>query len=166
MLPRQSPRVGLVTAALALLPVLIVALAPQLALRAQANDALLGTWILERGKSTFSGAVPERRTMTFEKVDKGIRHTTETLQGEVTYRLQYVFEMDGKDYPADVQMPVASVSFKRIDANKIERSGKYQGAVVETVTYQLSAGGKVLTATQKGNINGAEVSSTQVFNRK
>ncbi len=163
MLSRQSSRVGLVTAVLA---VLIVALGLQLQLVAQADDALLGTWILERGKSTFSGAVPERRTMTFEKVDGGIRHATETLQGEVTYRLQYVFQIDGKDYAADVQMPVASVSFKRIDASKVERSGKYQGQVVETVTYQVSAAGKVLTVMQKGTTNGVEVTSTQVFNRR
>jgi hypothetical protein len=104
--------------------------------------------------------------MTFEKVEGGIRHTTTTLQGEVTYRLQYVFQFDGKDYPADVQMPVSTVSFKRIDANKAERSGKYQGEVVETVTYQVSAGGKVMTATQKGLIGGVEVTSTQVFNRQ
>jgi hypothetical protein len=155
-----------VAAAPAVLAALIVALALHVQLVAQANDTLLGTWILERGKSTFSGAVPERRTMTFEKVDGGIRHTTETLQGEVTYRLQYVFQIDGKDYPADVQMPIASVSFKRIDAGKVERSGKYQGQVVETVTYQVSANGKVLTVIQKGTTNGVEVTSTQVFNRK
>ena len=164
MVSRQSSRAGRKAAAVAVLAVLMLALPVQLA--AQANDALLGTWVLERGKSTFSGAVPERRTMTFEKVAGGIRHTTETLQGEVTYRLQYVFQIDGKDYPADVQMPIASVSFKRIDANKVERSGKYQGQVVETVTYQLSAAGKVLTVTQKGSIGGAEVTSTQVFDRK
>jgi hypothetical protein len=148
------------------LTVLIIALAVPVGVSAQGNDALLGTWVLERGKSTFSGAVPEKRTMTFEKVEGGIRHTTTTLQGEVTYRLQYVFQFDGKDYPADVQMPVSTVSFKRIDANKAERSGKYQGEVVETVTYQVSAGGKVMTATQKGLIGGVEVTSTQVFNRQ
>jgi hypothetical protein len=160
---RHSIRAGLEGAVLA---GLILALGLSIRLMAQGNDVLLGTWTLERGKSTFSGAVPEKRTMVFEKVDSGIRHTTTTLQGEVTYRLQYVFQIDGKDYPADVQMPVSTVSFKRIDANKVERSGKYQGTVVETVTYQLTANGKVLTVNQKGTINGAEITSTQVFNRQ
>ncbi len=128
------------------------------------GDPWLGTWILDRGASTFSGNVPERRSMTFEKVANGIRHTTETLQGEVTYKLTYVFQIDGKDYPADVQMPLSTVSFKRVNATTLERAGKYQGMVVETVTYQIS--GKTMTVTQKGTLNGADVTSKQVFNRQ
>ena len=162
-MPRRSACLVPLFAAAA---ILIVSLAIPDRLAAQGNDALFGTWVLERGKSTFSGNVPDRRTMLFEKVESGIRHTTQTLQGGATYRLQYVFQFDGKDHPADVQMPVSTVSFKRIDANKVERSGKYQGEVVETVTYQLSSNGKVLTVNQKGLNNGVEVTSTQVFNRQ
>ncbi len=146
--------------------VLLALAAAEVRPTAQGSDPWMGTWLLERGKSTFSGAVPERRTMTFEKVAGGIRHTTETLQGEVTYRLQYTFQIDGKDYPADVQMPVGQVSFKRVNANTIERAGKYQGAVIETVTYQVSANGKVLTVTQTGSTGGVEVTSKQVYNRQ
>jgi hypothetical protein len=130
---------------------------------AQAADPWLGTWVLDRGNSTFSGNVPERRSMTFEKVANGIRHTTVTLQGEVTYTLTYVFQVDGKDYTADVQMPLSTVAFKRVNATTLERSGKYQDMVVETVTYQVA--GKVMTVTQNGTLNGNEVSSRQIFNR-
>ena len=131
---------------------------------AQAADPWMGTWVLDRANSTFSGNVPERRSMTFEKVANGIRHTTETLQGEVTYKLVYVFQIDGKDYPADVQMPLSFVSFKRANASTLERSGKYLGMVVETVTYQVS--GKFMTVTQSGTLNGNEVSSKQIFNKQ
>jgi ABC-type glycerol-3-phosphate transport system substrate-binding protein len=145
--------------------VVVVLLAPAAGTRvaAQAADPWMGTWVLDRGNSTFSGNVPERRSMTFEKVASGIRHTTETLQGEVTYKLTYVFQVDGKDYPADVQMPLSFVAFKRTNANTLERAGKYLGMVVETVTYQVA--GKVMTVTQNGTLNGNEVSSRQVFNR-
>ena len=102
--------------------------------------------------------------MTFEKVANGIRHTTETLQGEVTYKLTYVFQIDGKDYMADVQMPLSTVAFKRVNPTTLERSGKYLGMVVETVTYQVA--GKVMTVVQSGNLNGNEVSSRQVFNKQ
>jgi ABC-type glycerol-3-phosphate transport system substrate-binding protein len=142
-----------------------VLLAPAAGTRvaAQAADPWMGTWVLDRGNSTFSGNVPERRSMMFEKVPNGIRHTTETLQAAVTYKLTYVFQVDGKDYPADVQMPLGFVAFKRVNANTLERTGKYLGMVVETVTYQVA--GKVMTVTQNGTLNGAEVSSRQVFNR-
>jgi hypothetical protein len=131
---------------------------------AQGADPWMGTWVLDRANSTFSGNVPERRSMTFEKVANGIRHITETLQGEVTYKLTYVFQIDGKDYPADVQMPLSFVSFKRVNASTLERSGKYLGMVVETVTYQVA--GKVMTVTQTGTLNGNEVSSKQIFNKQ
>src|SRR5476651_2195147 len=46
---------------------LLVAMAAETRLAAQGSEPWMGTWVLDRGKSTFSGAVPERRTMTFEK---------------------------------------------------------------------------------------------------
>jgi hypothetical protein len=146
--------------------VVAVLLAPAARTRvaAQASDPWLGTWVLDRAKSTFSGNVPERRSMTFERVANGIRHTTVTLQGEVTYKLTYVFQVDGRDYPADVQMPLSFVAFKRVNANTLERSGKYLGMVVETVTYQVA--GKTMTVTQNGTLNGNEVSSRQIFNKE
>jgi hypothetical protein len=149
-------------AAVALVTLLVPAAGARLG--AQAVDPWMGTWVLDRAKSTFSGNVPERRSMTFEKVAGGVRHTTVTLQGEVTYKLTYVFQVDGKDYPADVQMPLSFVAFKRQNPNTLERSGKYQGMVVETVTYQVA--GKVMTVTQSGELNGNEVSSRQVFTRE
>jgi hypothetical protein len=144
--------------------VVLLGVFAQTPVSAQTADPWMGTWVLDRANSTFSGNVPERRSMTFEKVANGIRHTTETLQGEVTYKLVYVFQIDGKDYPADVQMPLSFLSFKRVNANTLERSGKYLGMVVETVTYQVA--GRVMTVTQSGTLNGNEVSSKQIFNRQ
>ena len=145
---------------------LLVAMAAETRLAAQGSEPWMGTWVLDRDKSTFSGAVPERRTMTFENDAAGIRHITESLMGEITDKVQYTFKVDGKEYPADVQMPVGQVSFKRINATTLERSGTYQGKVVETSTYQVSANGKVLTATMHGSANGLEVMSKQVYNRQ
>src|SRR5256885_6770812 len=152
--------------AAAIAAVLLVMTMPAIGARvaAQTADPWIGTWTLDRANSTFSGNVPERRSMTFEKVANGIRHTTETLQGEVTYKLTYVFQIDGKDYAADVQMPLSFVAFKRVNANTLERSGKYLGMVVGTVTYQVA--GKVMTLSQNGTLNGNEVSSRQIFNRQ
>jgi len=151
------------SAALGLVLVLM-AVAMPVAVGAQTSDPWMGTWVLDRAKSTFSGNVPERRSMTFETVANGLRHTTETLQGEVTYKLTYVFQLDGKDYAADVQMPLSTVAFKKLNATTLERSGKYQGMVVETVTYKVA--GKVMTVTQNGTLNDNPVSSTQVFTKQ
>jgi hypothetical protein len=140
-------------------------------LHAQANEPLLGTWVMDRARSTFSGVAPDSRTMTFERQSDGsIRHVTATSTTggflEDAYRLQYTFKVDGKEYPADPQMPLNTVSFKRVDANTVQRSGTYRGQIVETVTYAVSADGKTLTVTQMGMQDGAEVSSVQLFTRQ
>ena len=83
--------------------------------------------------------------MKFEKTPKGITHTVNSMVGEVVQKLVYTFQVDSKDYPADVQMAVNTVAFKKVDANTFERTGKYQGMVTETVKYTLSNGGKTLT---------------------
>ena len=138
---------------------------------AQTNVRVLGTWVMDNDKSTFSGAAPDKRTMKFETVPDGIRHTTDTVNSggfgfRDTYRLQYTFKIDGKDYPADPAMPLSTVSFKRVDANTLERTGKYQNEILETVTYVVSRDGKTLTVTQRGTLNGADVSSRQIFTRQ
>jgi len=137
---------------------------------AQPKEPLIGTWTLDRSQSTFSGVAPDKRTMKFERVPEGIRHITETATTggflEDTYRLQYTFKIDGKDYAADAQMPVSTVAFKRIDANTVERIGKYRGEQIETVRYAVSVDGKTLTVTQNGTQNGAEVRSGQGFSRQ
>lgn len=127
-------------------------------------DPFLGTWQLDRAKSTFPGAVPTSRVHKFEKVPTGFKHSTQSVVNAITGNLQYTFQLDGKDYPADAAMAVNTVAFKQIDASTIERTGKYQGMVSEIATYQLSADGKVLTITQ--NILANDTSSVQIFNKE
>ena len=158
----RTYRVGLVLVAFA------AALTLNTRVYAQANaaDAFIGKWQLDRSQSTFSGAVPERRSMTFEKAGNMLQHTTETMQGEVVYKITYKFAVDGKDYPADVAMSVSTVSYKKLDATTLERTGKYMGMVGETVTYKLSADGKSLTVDQNATQNGANITSHQVFTKQ
>ena len=43
------------------------------------SESALGAWTLNRAKSTFSGAVPERRVTKFEVVGDAIKETTYTM---------------------------------------------------------------------------------------
>jgi len=140
---------------------------------AQAKDPFLGTWRLDPAKSTFTGVTPTKRTMTFARLPNGsLRHVIDTagpgggiVTNDVIHQ-QYTFKIDGKDYPADPQMQVSTVSFTRVDSNTLERTGKYRGEVAETITYAVSQDGKTLIATQTGTANGVEVSNVQVFTRQ
>jgi hypothetical protein len=166
---RHVSRIGLIAVVLATIFALDARLIAQGA-RGNARggaspiDPFVGTWRLDRAKSTFPGAVPEWRTHKFEKVTAGVKHTTQSMVGEVVGTLQYTFQFDGKDYPADAAMAVNTVAFKQVDASTLERTGKYQGMVTETVTYKVSPDGKILTVTQ--NILANDTSSVQIFNRE
>jgi len=159
------------TSRIALVFVALVALTPSLFAQAARGgaaksplDPFVGTWKLDRLKSTFPGAVPDSRTHTFEKVATGFKHTTRSVIAAVSGTIQYTFQVDGKDYPADPAMAVNTVAFKQVDANTLERTGKYQGMVTEMATYKVSPDGKVLTITQMILAN--DTSSVQVFNKE
>ena len=130
------------------------------------DDPFIGRWVLDRAKSEFSGAPPERRITVFELVPDGsIKHVTETvIANGSTDRVEYAAKYDGKDNPIQNSF-MSTVSVKRINARTTERTGKVRGEVVETSTRTVSADGKTLTITIKGDNDGNEYSSTQVFTR-
>ncbi len=145
-----------------------LALAATIFAAGPSKDPLIGNWAMDPGKSTFNpGPVPDERSMTFEPVENGFKHTTKSAGAfgsvdEIVYTAKY----DGKEYPASPLTPLDTVSLKRIDANTVERIGKADGKPVETATFKLSPDGKVLTLTVKGSTRGVDYSSVQVYNRQ
>jgi hypothetical protein len=138
---------------------------------AQTKDALIGTWLLDLTKSSFDPGPPPdgARTMIFEAVDNGFKHTTRTKtqnNGAFDVVIEYTAKYDGKDYRMDPEASVDMVSLKRIDANTVERTGKVRGKVAETVTFKVSPNGKTLTVTTKGTFQGDDYSSVQVFDKQ
>jgi hypothetical protein len=141
-----------------------------------------GTFRLNRAKSTFTqnqvrtgplgldATTVEWRTMKFEPAGDGIKHTTDTRtvsNDTGFFREEYTASFDGTDAPLILKATALdSVALKRIDANTIERTGKIRGQPVETSTWKLSDGGRVLTVTTKGNVEGVEYSSIQIFERR
>ena len=130
------------------------------------DDPFIGKWVLDRARSEYSGAVPEKRVVTFDLTPTGIRHVTETvIANGSTDRVEYTAKYDGKDVQITNSF-LWQVSLKRIDARTIERSGKVMGMVVETATRTVSPDGQTLTITTSGTNAGNEYSSTQVFTRE
>ena len=130
------------------------------------DDPFIGRWVLDRAKSEFSGAVPERRVTIFELTPAGIKHITETvIANGSTDRIEYTAKYDEKDVPISNSF-LWQVSLKRSDSRTIVRSGKVMGMVVETSTRSVSADGQTLTITTNGTNGGNEYSSVQVFTRE
>jgi len=130
------------------------------------SDSALGAWTLNHAKSTFSGAVPYRRVTKFEVVGDAIKETTYTMSTDKrSVLVEYTARFDGNDYPISNSI-LTTVSLKRVDDHTVERTGKIGGQVVETETRTVSDNGKVLTVATKGNRDGAEYSSVQVYDRQ
>jgi hypothetical protein len=139
---------------------------------AQTRDPLMGTWKLNRAKSSFNpGPAPVSRTMKFEPAGDGVRHHTETFVNngsgtdEGVHITQYTAAFDGKDN-AIQGSALDTVSLKRLNPRSIERTGKVAGAAIETQTWNVSADGKVLTVTTKGSNDDRDYSRVEVFEKQ
>jgi hypothetical protein len=113
------------------------------------------------------GPGPDSRTMTFEAIPNGFKHTSKSIGqfGNIDV-VEYTAKYDGKDYPMSALTPLDTVYLKRVDANTVVRIGKADKKEVETTTFKLSPDGKVLTMTVKGSVRGTDYSSVQVYNRE
>jgi hypothetical protein len=133
----------------------------------QAKDSLLGTWNLERGKSTFDpDNTLQSRTVIFEARDGGFSFVQKTVTAAGnTVQSDYAAKYDNKDNPISGSQ-LDTVALKRVNANVVERAGKIKGQVVETVTMTVSNGGKTMTMVTKGSIEDNDYSSTQVFEKQ
>jgi Glycosyltransferase family 87 len=131
------------------------------------DDPALGTWALDRSRSTF---IPRRldivsRTITFSAVDDTIRQITITdIAGEKPERLEYTARFNQKDHLIRGSF-LDVVSLNRIDGNTVERLGKIGEEVVETETRRLSPDGTEMTITTRGRRDGTDYSSVEVFRR-
>ena len=133
----------------------------------QAKDPLVGNWVLDRGKSSFEpDTALLNRSMSFTAKDGGVSFNQKTVQGNgSTTEINFTAKYDGKDVPIEGSQ-LDTVALKRVDANTVERTGKVKGQVAENVTMKISGGGKILTMTTKGSIDGVDYSSTQVYEKQ
>jgi hypothetical protein len=133
----------------------------------QAKDSLLGNWVLDRGNSVFDpDTTLLSRSLSFEAKDGGVSFLQKTVQGNGnTVQIDFVAKYDSKDVPISGSQ-LDTVALKRVNANTVERSGKVKGQVAETATMVVSNGGKTLTITTKGSVDGVDYSSTQVYTKQ
>jgi hypothetical protein len=139
---------------------------------AQARDPLIGTWKLNRAKSSFNpGPAPVSRTMKFEPAGDGVKHHIETYVNngsgtdEGVHITQYTAAFDGKDN-AIQGSALDTVSLKRLNPRSVERTGRLAGAAIETQTWNVSADGKVLTVTTRGSNDNGDYSRVEVFEKQ
>ena len=136
---------------------------------AQPDPRTYGTWKLNVAKSKYSpGPAPKSLTAKWEPAGQGVKLTSEGISADgKPMSGGYTANYDGKDYPMVGSPAVDTVSFRRIDANTIERTDKKAGKVVQVLTRVMAKDGKSFTVTTKGtNAKGEPVHNVSVFEKQ
>lgn len=141
---------------------------------ASAQEAFVGTWVLDPAASTAPpGTAPTAGTLEIKNVGGGqFTAISETTAGGMVVRTEITYAVDGKDYPFTATPPPPpgtppnTQSIEQVNATLYKGSIKIGGQEMMTVTTEVSGDGKTLTqkATGVGQIAG--LSSTSVYRRE
>ena len=158
-------------------------------LATQDADPIIGTWVLNVAKSTFSpGPAPQSdsctyvmeglatkvtskgasKPMTYMTVRQEIKATSTVVdvEGKTTTR-EWTIVYDGKERPVTGDPDVDTLALRRIDAFTTEFTQKRAGRVAITGTRVISRDGKVMTITTEGiNAKGQRINDVSVFDKQ
>ena len=139
---------------------------------AQAQDSLVGAWVLDPAKSNGPpGAVPTGGTVEVTAAGGGkYTSVSEISVGGVSGRSEVAYSVDGKDYavtmtPAQPGVAITQ-SIERVSDTVYNSNVKLNGQLMMTVVTEISSDGKTVTQTTTGVGQFAALSSTTVFQRK
>ena len=136
---------------------------------AQTPDPVIGTWVLNVVKSTYSpGPGPKSSTRTYVATAKGYTFTSKGVDaaGKPTAS-SFTTNLDGKYAPMTGSASVDSIMVTRVDANSAKSAQKKGNKVVINTTRVVSKDGKTLTATTIGtDAAGKPTRNVEVFDKK
>jgi hypothetical protein len=139
---------------------------------ARAQDALVGSWVLDPAKNQGPpGVVPTAGTATIAAAGGGkFTSVSEVSIGGVTGHSETTYSVDGKDYAVTLTpaQPGAAItqSMERVSDTAWSSNLKLNGQLMATVVTEVSSDGKTLTQATTGLGQFAALSSTVVFQRK
>ena len=137
---------------------------------ASAQEAFVGTWVLDPAASTApAGAAPTAGTLEIKNVGGGqFTSTSETTVRGMVVHAEITYAVDGKYYPftATPGTPPNTQSIEQVNATLYKGSIKAGGQELMTVTTEVSGDGKTLTQKATGVGQLAGLSSTSVYRRE
>jgi hypothetical protein len=151
------------------LPVLAAAALAAAPAHAQAKDPVLGTWVLNVAKSSYTpGPAPKSQTRTYTASGNMISFVaTGVGADDKPTKAGFTAAYDGKDYALTGNPMADMIAITRIDANTGHAVLKKGGKEVATAHRVISADGKTMTLTTTGtDAKGAKVKNVEVFDRK
>jgi ABC-type transport system substrate-binding protein len=151
---------------------LVLALVLALFSAAQAQEAFVGSWVLDPASSKAPpGIAATSGTLEITAAGDGkYTSVSEATVAGTTGRSEITFSVDGKDYavtttPAQPGTTITQ-SLARESATVYKSDLKLNGQLIATAVTEISSDGKTLTQTSTGVGQFAALSGTSVFKRK
>jgi len=139
------------------------------ALLAQVQESLFGTWKLNLAKSKYSpGPAPKSSTVRWEAFQGGAKLTVDTVpvKGPALH-WESSGKFDGKDNPLKGDPDNDTAAFSKIDARTYQTVQKKGGKATITSHIVVAADGKTRITTQTGtDAKVAAVSNTQFYDKQ
>ena len=137
-------------------------------------DGLTGTWNLNLAKSTYeAGPPPYKRSIckiqswpVGSNVGLKVTYDIVGIRGGITH-IEWVGQLDGKDYPMEGVDEVLTNAYTRIDERTYDVVVKADGLAVATARIVVAPDGKTLTSiTSTRNARGQILKTTAVYDRQ
>ena len=132
-----------------------------------ANNPTLGTWKLNKSKSTFGDGAGKSTLVVWEKVSGQNKCTVDgsDAYGKKTHS-EWTGKLDGKFYPITGDPQADQRSFKKSVKNTIAMVTQKDGKTIGDGTIVVAADGKTRTVTSTmTNAKGAKVTSTLAYDK-
>jgi hypothetical protein len=139
------------------------------AMAASHPDPVIGTWVLDVGKSKFTpGPAPNAARRTYAQTADGILLTYDGVAADGSaFAGKSTFHYDGKDYPITGTPDYDTLTLKRVNRTTVKSVQKKDGKVVGWTTRTITSHGQVLTLTSHGtDAKGAKFKSVAVYNKQ
>ena len=140
-----------------------------LAAVASEEDLVLGVWVLNVDKSSYSpGPPPKSQSRTYEKVEEGTKATIVTVDAKgQTVTSRYTAKYDSLEYPLTGSATVDAIALKRVNATTAEATLTHARKLIGTARRVISEDGKTMTITFRGNDErGRAVTNVSVYDKK
>jgi hypothetical protein len=133
------------------------------------DDLVLGTWILDVGKSSYDpGPAPRSQTRTYERVPEGIQATIVTVDAKgQSLTARYTAKYDSLEYPLTGSANIDAIALKRVNAYTAEATLTHARKLIGTARRVISNDGKTMTITFRGtDENGRATNNVAVYEKK
>ena len=133
-----------------------------------AEDANMGSWKLNEGKSKFSAGAPKGDKVVCEAAGDGVKVSVDGtgVDGKPTHS-EWTGKFDGKDYPVAGDPNQEARAYTKVDDHTMKVKIKRGDKVAMTGTVAISADGKTRTVKASGSsADGKKVSYTAVYDKQ